>query len=320
MRAAPRTPAVRRAPSATCSTPESAGTQIRSFRFRLRGTLALRRQRAPRIHATERQRQRLTGALGARAPWPKREPRLGAARARRDGLRTRVAPPVVSGCGAHARIRRSYAAGRRRSPATMPGFHADHPPRIKGLRYPADPPTVEEVVAVMRIAGDGLHGRRLRGLVVVLWRAGLRIDEALALREADLDRRRGALLVRRRTGGRRREVGMDDWGWQELEPWLTVRVDLPIGPLFCIINGRTRGRRWTTSGVRAELRRAAARPAFGVALLPTSCGTPTRSRWPVKASRSSSSSASSGTATSGSRRSICRASTAPKSSRPSTPR
>ena len=91
--------------------------------------------------------------------------------------------------------------------------HAGRPPRNKGLRYTADPPTVEEIVAVMRIAGDGLHGRRLRGLVVVLWRAGLRIDEALALREADVDRRRGSLLVCRGKGGRRREVGMDDWGW-----------------------------------------------------------------------------------------------------------
>lgn len=27
------------------------------------------------------------------------------------------------------------AAGRRRSPATMPGFHAGRPPRNKGLRY-----------------------------------------------------------------------------------------------------------------------------------------------------------------------------------------
>ncbi len=40
-------------------------------------------------------------------------------------------------------------AGRRRSPATMPGFHAGRPPRNKGLRYPADPPKVEEIVAVM---------------------------------------------------------------------------------------------------------------------------------------------------------------------------
>jgi integrase len=94
----------------------------------------------------------------------------------------------------------------------MPGCHAGHPPRNKGLRYPADPPTVEESVAVMRTAGDGLHGPMLRGLIVVLWRAGLRIDGALSLREADLDRRRGSILVRRGKVGRRREIGMDDWG------------------------------------------------------------------------------------------------------------
>src|SRR5215204_6914974 len=33
------------------------------------------------------------------------------------------------------------AAGRRRSPATLPDFHAGRPPRNKGMRYPADPPT-----------------------------------------------------------------------------------------------------------------------------------------------------------------------------------
>src|SRR4051812_14858321 len=76
------------------------------------------------------------------------------------------------------------AAGRRRSPATLPEFHAGRPPRNKGIRYPADPPTIEEIVTVMRHAGDTVHGRRLRGLIVVLWRAGLRIHEALALAEA----------------------------------------------------------------------------------------------------------------------------------------
>jgi integrase len=83
------------------------------------------------------------------------------------------------------------AAGRRRSPVTLPHFHAGRPPRNKGIRYPADPPTVEEITAVMRDAGDAVHGRRLRGLIVVLWRAGLRICEGLALTEADLDSRRG---------------------------------------------------------------------------------------------------------------------------------
>jgi hypothetical protein len=51
----------------------------------------------------------------------------------------------------------------------MPGFHAGRPPHNEGLRYPADPPNVEEIVAVMREAGDGPHGQRLRGRIVVLW-------------------------------------------------------------------------------------------------------------------------------------------------------
>jgi integrase len=76
----------------------------------------------------------------------------------------------------------------------MPGYHAGRPPRNKGLRYPADPPPVEEIVAVMRHAADDRHGRRLRATIVVLWRGGLRIQEALALAEHDLDLRRGSLL------------------------------------------------------------------------------------------------------------------------------
>lgn len=72
------------------------------------------------------------------------------------------------------------AAGRPRSPATLPGYHAGRAPRNKGRRYPADPPRVEEIVAVMRRAGERPAGMRFRGLAVVLWRAGLRISETLA--------------------------------------------------------------------------------------------------------------------------------------------
>lgn len=36
--------------------------------------------------------------------------------------------------------------GRRRSPATLSSFHQGRPPRNKGMRYPADPPTVEEII------------------------------------------------------------------------------------------------------------------------------------------------------------------------------
>jgi site-specific recombinase XerD len=70
---------------------------------------------------------------------------------------------------------------------------------------------VEEIIAVMGVASDRPDGLRLRGVIVVLWRAGLRISEALALQESDLDRTRGAVLVRRGKRGKRREVGMDRW-------------------------------------------------------------------------------------------------------------
>jgi hypothetical protein len=44
--------------------------------------------------------------------------------------------------------------------------------------------------------------------------------------------------VRRGKGAAAAQVGMDDWAWEQLEPWLTVRVELPVGPLFCVVNGR----------------------------------------------------------------------------------
>ena len=137
--------------------------------------------------------------------------------------------------------------GRRRSPAATSAFHAGRTPRNSGLRYPADPPPVEEIVAVMRAAGPGAYGDRLRGIIVVLWRAGLRVGEALALAETDLDPSRGAVLIRRGKGGKRREVGMDGWGWRQLEPWLEYRRQVPVGPLFCILHGPSA---WPPLGAR----------------------------------------------------------------------
>ncbi len=148
-------------------------------------------------------------------------------------------------------------AGRRRSPATLSSFHQGRIPRNKGLRYPPDPPTVEEIIAVMRAAGDAPEGVRLRGVIIVLWRAGLRISEALALAETDLDRQRGAVLVRAGKGGRRREVGMDRWAWEQLDLWLELRRRLPVGALFCVMRGATCGRPCAPVAIRAQLHRTA---------------------------------------------------------------
>ena len=104
-------------------------------------------------------------------------------------------------------------AGRRRAPATMPGFHAGRAPGNKASVLPGRP------TEGGRDRRRHAHRRRPTAraaptrTLVIMWRAGLRIQEALALTEGDLDQRRGSLLVRRGKGGRRREVGMDAWGW-----------------------------------------------------------------------------------------------------------
>jgi integrase len=147
------------------------------------------------------------------------------------------------------------AAGHRRSPATLPGYPEGRTPGNKGEQYPADPPTVEEIVTVMRAIGGREDGERLRALIVLLWRAGLRISEALAVQESDLDRSRGAVLVRRGKGGKRREAGMDRWAWEQLDSWLQIRRQLPIGAVLCVIHGPTAGRPWEASAARKQLHR-----------------------------------------------------------------
>ena len=153
-------------------------------------------------------------------------------------------------------------AGRRRSPATMSSFHAGRPPRNKGLRYPPDPPTVEEIIAVMYAAGDDPDGLRLRGLIVVLWRAGLRISEALALIETDLDQQPRRDSGAAREGRQTPRGGHGPLGVGAAEPWLELRATLPVGALFCVLRGPTCGRPCAPAGIRAQLRHTA--PAAGV--------------------------------------------------------
>ena len=168
------------------------------------------------------------------------------------------------------------ACGRRRSPATLSSFHQGRPPRNKGQRYPADPPTVEEIIAVMHAAGDDHDAVRLRALIVVLWRAGLRISEALALSESDLDLHRRAILVRCGKGGERREVGMDRWAWEHLGPWLQLRASCRSAHCSACCAARPpaeRGRRRVSDRSYTMLPLAQACDAGS---RPTNSGTPTR--------------------------------------------
>jgi hypothetical protein len=73
--------------------------------------------------------------------------------------------------------------------------------------------------------------------------------------------------------------------WEQLRPWLTARVDLPVGPLLCIATGPTRGRAWSAAPhARSFATLPPERACAGGSRL-VSFATRTPSRWPARASR-----------------------------------
>ena len=88
---------------------------------------------------------------------------------------------------------------------------------------------------------------------------------------------------RKSKGGRRREVGMDDWGWRQLEPWLKCRLQLRLARS----SASSTDLRLDDLGHRPRRERSfgalpSKRP-FAVASSHTSYVTPMRSRWRGKA-------------------------------------
>src|SRR5947208_9035590 len=106
-------------------------------------------------------------------------------------------------------LRAESVSGRKLSPAAMKGFHRGRRPANAGKRYRIDLLTPGEVKALMDTCGGGRFGARNRALLAILYRAGLRVSEALALQPGDLDIQRGTLTVLNGKGGKRRIVGID---------------------------------------------------------------------------------------------------------------
>lgn len=90
-----------------------------------------------------------------------------------------------------------------------------------------------------------LATNRNRALIVVFWRAGLRVNEALALLPKDLDSQQGTLRVLHGKGDRSRLVGLDPEAVAIVEKWIERRARIGLNgrhPLFCTLQG---GRLWS---------------------------------------------------------------------------
>src|SRR5262245_15395511 len=109
------------------------------------------------------------------------------------------------------------------------------------MRYPAESYTKEEVKAILDANYDELCGGRNRALIVVLWRAVLRLAEALALRPQDVDMENKTIRVLHGKGDRARTVAFDPYARAVLQDWLSARRlwNVPRNaPLFCTREGR----------------------------------------------------------------------------------
>lgn len=108
-------------------------------------------------------------------------------------------------------------------------------------RLPPEVLTDAEVGALMDVCGRYTPtGLRNRALIALLYRAGLRINEALALYPKDLDLPEGTVRVLHGKGGRARTVGLDPAAAEIIERWLEARLRLGFDggqPVFCTHTG-----------------------------------------------------------------------------------
>lgn len=147
--------------------------------------------------------------------------------------------------------------GYYRSPITLPEYHQGREPANKGLKFPAEPLSSREVLALIGACGRGAAGKRNRALIAVMWRTGLRVSEVLALYPKDVELDAGRVHVLHGKGDRSRTVGIDPAAGAIVSDWLQARRELGVGPrrrLFCVISEPTIGEPLHTQYVRGMLK------------------------------------------------------------------
>lgn len=139
------------------------------------------------------------------------------------------------------------AGGTARSPAN------------KGRKYPPQVLEDAEVAALVEACSrKAPTGIRNRALITVLYRAGLRLSEALSLSPEAVDSRSETITVVHHKRARRRTVGLDPEAFSVLARWLNRRAGLGLDAretVFCTLRGGS----LKSAYVRALLPRLAAK-------------------------------------------------------------
>lgn len=152
--------------------------------------------------------------------------------------------------------------GFYRSPVTFPERWQGQKPPNAGRKFPVETLTREEARALLAACGRGYAGARDRAGVVLMYRAGLRIAELLALMVKDIDLGAGMVTVLHGKGDRRRTIPVDPQAMALVELWLERRRELGLNgrhPFFCTISQPNPGDPYWPSVVRKKLKHAGER-------------------------------------------------------------
>jgi site-specific recombinase XerD len=109
-----------------------------------------------------------------------------------------------------------------------------------GKHYPPEVMTPEEVTAIIgACSARSLTGIRNRALITLLYRSGLRISEALALKPSDVNLDGHAIRVLHGKGDKATTRGFHPSATDALARWADTRKRAGLrGPLFCTLDGR----------------------------------------------------------------------------------
>ena len=153
--------------------------------------------------------------------------------------------------------------------------------------------TPDEVERLLAAAGQrGRHGARDRTLLLLMFRHGLRVSEAISVRWDQFDLKAGLLHVRRLKHG---VPSTHPLRGPELRALRQLRRDWPDGPYLFVSE---RGGPMTASNVRKLVARTGLRRPYRSPFTPTCCAIRPAISWPMRATTRAQSSTTSATGTS----------------------
>ena len=146
---------------------------------------------------------------------------------------------------------------RKRSPVTLPEFRRGVSPPNKGRKLPAEVLMPHEVKALIGSFGDSVTGVRNRAIVMLLYHAGLKVAQVVALERRHYEPGSRTITAPSWRGQPERVGTLDSDTRAALDQWMKLRRQSGVrvtAPLFCTVSAGTKGNPLHTAYLRNMLK------------------------------------------------------------------